>query len=253
MSHIHSIYNLKKDRNVQGKKWLRTYNNYFSDDENIRSFVQATLPYLPKKHLNILYVASASGVLGEALVKAHGNSSLTLVDISKKHLAENKNTHTKKICCDILDLSMKEQFDCIIMRSSLDYFSSRKVQVSVLKIIKKHLTKKGIFVNQPAYISNKNDRKKISKAYTDTEKIGNRLFQSSDLCEIYRDAGFLIYKHIGDAKKLVLTEKEHMKRYGIDHTDILHIQKILKGNSDSIMRTQQGYKLTFDFPIFLAQ
>lgn len=88
-------HNLSRDKNVLGKRWLSTYGSYFSDPDNIKSFIKATKTILPKKELDILYVASASGLLGERLIANLGRGNLTIVDISQKHLNENKNPKTK--------------------------------------------------------------------------------------------------------------------------------------------------------------
>lgn len=244
--------NLKKDKNVLGKKWLKTYNNYFSDKDNIQRFIEVIKPLLADKELDILYVASASGLLGEELVKSLKRGRLTIVDISKKHLEENKNKKTKKVCFDLLKMDLDKKFDLIIMRSSLDYFPSQKLQVSVLKNIKKHLKKDGIFINQPAYISNLDERHQMSDIYNKTRKIGNRHFQSSDLHVLYEKAGFSNFKKIGEGKALRLTEKEHVERYEIDERDIKKIQNIIGEDCTSMKITKSGYKLNFRFPIFFA-
>ena len=244
--------NLEKDEKVLGREWLKTYNNYFSDEENIQIFIKSVKPFLPNKELKILYVGSASGLLGEKLVDSLCKGELTLVDISQKHLDQNKNDKTRKICCDLLNMDLHEKFDLIIMRSSLDYFSSEKLQVTVLEIIKNHLEKDGLFINQPAYVSSLKDRDILSEIYNETEKIGNRYFQSADLDSIYRKAGLDKFKKIGAGKDLLLTEKEHIERYKIDKEDIDKIQKIIGKDSDSAQETEHGYILKFEFPIFLA-
>src|SRR3989338_3885305 len=114
--------NLEKDKNVLGKNWFSTYDNYFSDQENIDLFIDAVIPKLPTRKLDILYVASASGILGESLLLALGKGDLTITDISVEHLRENKNPKTTKICVDLLEMDLGKTFDLIVMRSSLDYF-----------------------------------------------------------------------------------------------------------------------------------
>src|SRR3989344_8069421 len=151
-------YNLEKDKNVLGKEWLSTYGGYFSDKENIELFINAVRPILPDKKLDILYVMSASGLLGEKLIETLGKGSLTIVDVSREHLDENKNPKTRKIHGDVLELDLEEMFDVVIMRSSMDYFSSKFLQVKLLEVIKKHLKPDGIFINQPAYIADVEER-----------------------------------------------------------------------------------------------
>jgi SAM-dependent methyltransferase len=185
-----SKYNLDKDKKVLGKKWFTTYSGWFSDEDNIQSFIKTVTPYLSQKSLDILYVASASGLLGERLLEYLKASKLTIVDMSQKHLNENKNRNTIKIKTDILGMNLKKKFDVILMRSSLDYFPSKSLQIKVLKIIKKHLKSDGIFINQPAYIPDIKERDIISSIYNQNKKIGKRLFQSTDIESIYQKAGF---------------------------------------------------------------
>ena len=245
-------YNLDKDKRVLGKPWLSTYGSYFSDPENIQLFVDAAKSRLPDRELDILYVASASGLLGEALIHALGKGTLTIVDISQKHLNENTNSHTTKICADLLEMDLAQQFDVVIMRSSLDYFPSRKLQVNVLQIIKKHMKRDGIFINQPAYISNSNDCDLMSRAYNSNDKIGKRLFQSKDIGSIYVEAGFSIPEVIGQGKILQVNEQDHIDRYGITTQEIHRIQDILKSCKTYATVTESGYTMKFEFPIFLA-
>ncbi|MBI5370173.1 class I SAM-dependent methyltransferase [Candidatus Uhrbacteria bacterium] len=245
--------NLKRDKNVLGKKWLKTYGQYFSDPKNIHDFVHAVTPRLPNRPLNILYVASASGLLGEALLKHLGRGRLTLVDISQEHLEQNINLQTKKIRNDLLKLHLTERFDLIIMRSSLDYFPSRKMQVKVLGIIKRHLKKGGLFINQPAYITDLNERDAISALYCQIRKIGDRFFQSSDLADIYAQAGFKQLERIGTSRKLIVTEADHKKRYDLTAADIHKGQAILNGISGLSHATPNGYRLVFEFPVFLSR
>jgi len=246
-------FNLKRDKNVQGKRWLLTYGNWFSDKQNIKSFINAVIPFLPKKELDILYVASASGLLGENLLMTLGKGTLTLVDISKEHLDENDNPTTEKICGDLLKMSLKRKFDLVIMRSSLDYFPSEDLQIKVLKIIKDHIKDNGIFVNQPAYISDLKERNSISEAYNTVDKIGKRFFQSSDISSIYAKAGFGTPQRIGESKAMYLTEQDHTKRYGLDMSDISVIQRIIKEAKHNTQVTSSGYSLKFEFPIFLVK
>ncbi len=245
-------YNLERDKNVLGKDWLLTYGSYFADEENIQIFIDAVRPYLPNKPLDTLYVASASGLLGERLIEALGQGSLTIVDISKEHLASNANPQTIKIEADLLKLDLNKQFDLIIMRSSLDYFPSKELQVEVLKKIKNHLKADGIFINQPAYISNINDRNILSQAYNSNDKIGKRFFQSSDINDIYQASGFSTPTKIGDGKEMIITEQDHTQRYGLNTDDIKNIQNILKEAKNNAEVTPSGYTLKFEFPIFIC-
>lgn len=246
-------YNLDKDKNVQGKDWFLTYGGYFSNERNIQTFIKSVKKFLPDRELNILYLASASGLLGEKLVESLGRGKLTIVDISSKHLNENKNPKTKKIRANLLKLNLHKKFDLIIMRSSLDYFPSKELQVKVLKVIRKHLKKDGYFINQPAYISRINDRNILSQAYNSIDKIGNRFFQSSDMAEIYKQAGFETPRKIGNGKLMVLTEQDHIARYKINRADIELIRLILTKARHSASVTKNGYKLRFEFPIFLSK
>jgi hypothetical protein len=243
---------LERDKNVLGKEWLSTYGNWFSDEENIQLFIDAVKPILPDRALDILYVASASGLLGERFVESLGRGTLTIVDMSQKHLDENKNPKTIKICSDLLEMDLGKKFDVIIMRSALDYFPSRLLQVSVLKILKNHLIEGGLFVNQPAYISDPEERAQMSEAYTSIDKIGNRLFQSSDLDLLYTEAGFGMIRKIGESKDMNLTEQEHIERYELTSEEVARIQTILGGKGNNFEVTEQGYRMRFEFPIFLA-
>lgn len=246
-------YNLDRDKRVVGKKWLQTYGGWFSDEENIQMFIDAVKPFLPNQTLDILYLASASGLLGERLIENLGKGKLTLVDISQKHLNENKNPETNKIHADILEMNLNKKFDLIIMRSSLDYFPSKDSQIRVLKIAKDHLKTNGIFINQPAFITDPEDRNKISEAYNGVDKIGKRLFQTNDINSIYISAGFSNPEKIGEGKVMEISEKDHKDRYNLNTQEIKLIQKILAKNSDSISLSKNGYKLRFEFPIFISK
>ena len=246
-------YNLERDKNVLGKKWLSTYNNYFSDEQNIQIFIDSVKPSLPKKELDILYVASASGLLGEKLVSTLGKGRLTIVDISQKHLDENTNTETTKICADLLEMDLGKQFDLIIMRSSLDYFPSEELQIKVLKIIKRHLKKDGLFINQPCYIPTIEKRNLLTEIYNSIDKIGDRFFQSTDMDKIYKKAGLTKPQKIGDGKTMYITERGHTERYELTDNDIKKIQSIIKADSEYAKITKGGYELRFDFPIFLSK
>lgn len=139
------------------------------------------------------------------------------------------------------------------MRSSLDYFPSRELQVKVLKIIKSHLKDGGIFINQPAYIPSILERGILSSIYNAIDKIGKRFFQSTDLESIYNEAGFNWFKKIGEGKVMYLTENDHIERYCLSKDDVKKIQEIIKVSGKYAQITKTGYKLRFDFPIFLAR
>jgi hypothetical protein len=49
-----SKYNLDKDKKVLGKKWFTTYSGWFSDEDNIQSFIKTVTPYLSQKSLAII-------------------------------------------------------------------------------------------------------------------------------------------------------------------------------------------------------
>ncbi len=245
-------YNLEKDKKVLGKKWLTTYGGWFSDEENIQNFIDSAQPFIPKGDISILYVASASGLLGERLIVKLGRGHLTIVDIGEEHLKENKNPLTIKIKADLLNLDLKKQFDLIIMRSSLDYFPSSDLQIKVLKNIVQHMTPHGVFINQPAFIEDLEERNCISRAYNSNNKIGKRFFQSSDLPFIYSKSGLSSPKKIGEGKIMEINQKDHIDRYDISDDDIDVMKNELKDVKNSAMVTNTGYIMKFSFPIFLS-
>ena len=244
--------NLLKDKQVLGKKWTTTYGGYFSDASNINQFIKTLLPYLPDKPLSILYAASASGLLGEALLHRLERGELTIVDISQTHLDENNNPHTTKICADLVTMDLAQKFDLILMRSSLDYFPSAALQVEILKNIKRHLVEHGLFVNQPAYIEDLHERDLMSQLYIQTEKIGDRFFQSTDLADLYLEAGFSTFTRIGEGEPLQLTQQDHIDRYGLNNKDIQFVLSMIPDHIHSMQKTADEYRLFFQFPIFLA-
>ncbi len=205
--------NIKRDKNVLGKKWNLTYNSYFSDEDNLDIFINKSFKYikkLNKNNLNILYVGSANGLLGERLVsflsKNNIKSSLTLLDISKKHLDLNKNKKTKKILGDMLTFKLNQKFDLIIMRSCLDYLPSEKLQVKALKNIRLHLCKKGLFINCVAAMPTNKLRDLANNIYSSNTKIGKRHFQSrEDVFKLYFLSKFNDLNLIASSKILVVT------------------------------------------------
>ncbi|MFA6018346.1 MAG: class I SAM-dependent methyltransferase [Patescibacteria group bacterium] len=245
-------YNLDKDKNVLGQKWYSTYGGYFSNLKNIDVFVDALIPLLPNRSLEVLYVASASGLLGERLIKKLGQGHLMLVDVSKEHLDANTNPNTLKICKDLLDLNLGKRYDLIIMRSSLDYFPTMEQQIRVLKILGNHLRGDGLFANQPAYIGNLSERKVISRMYQDCPKIGNRLFQSIDMADVYHEAGFTAPECIGASEDLVTSDRDYQDRYGISAEDIGRIRQMITPDMNYALRTINGFELRFEFPIFVS-
>lgn len=253
--------NLKKDKNVLGSKWKKTYNSYFSDIDNINIFIKSSFDYIKKINkdsLNILYVGSASGLLGEKLCvflkKNNIDSNLTLLDISKKHLLENTNKNTKKIIGDMLTFKLSK-FDVVIMRSSLDYLPTKLLQIKALKNIKSCLSENGIFINCVAALPSNKSRDLADKIYNSNNKIGNRHFQSNeDIKSLYISAGFNYFKKIGLSKNLIITHNEHIRRYNIVENEIYKIKNILKSSKSRYLKsTLEGYRLEFIFPIYVAR
>ncbi len=253
--------NLERDKRVLGHAWKKTYKGYFGNKKNIHKFISCIFPFLPlKRTLSILYAASASGELGETLVKKLATEKkirahLTLVDISTKQLTQNKNPHTQKICADLMKMHLSKKYDIILMRSSLDYFSTEKKQIHALKKIRNWLAKDGVFFNQPAYLPTVSERNLADRIYRSNDKIGRRHFQSSDIKQLYSLAN-LKMKKIGVAPKMRITEKEHVQRYHIGEKEVKRIQKIIshapKSKRPNIKITPRGYSMTFHFPIFAA-
>jgi ubiquinone/menaquinone biosynthesis C-methylase UbiE len=251
--------NLQKDKKVLGKNWKNTYHGFFGNKKHMQNFVNIVLPFIPKKNLlSILYVASASGSLGELLAKTLNKkgykTKLTITDMSKKHLLENKNKTTKKICGDLLKLNLTEQYDIIIMRSSLDYFPTKKLQIKVLKKIKGWLSNKGIFINQACLLETKTDRDTADKVYSSNNKIGKRHFHCpQEINFLYKKAN-LSLKKIGEGVVLLLNEKDHIERYEINEKEIKKAQKIIKSKkTKTIFATKNGYTIKFVFPIYLSK
>jgi len=252
--------NLKRDRRVLGEPWRETYQGFFVNPRYIDDFITAVWNYLPrKKELKILYAASASGLLGEALVarlrKHDIKAKLTLVDLSKEHLDENKNPETTKICADLLNVDLRDTFDVVLMRSSLDYFPDDEMQVQLLRRIRHWLGPGGVFLNQLAALVSKEDRDTVDEVYRSNRKFGKRHFQcEEDIYSVYEKAGLNV-KKIADANcpELLLTEWEHKERYGIDEEDVKQVQRILETHQNGGLRvTKTGYRMHFIFPIFVA-
>lgn len=255
--------NLMKDSRVQGRKWLSTYGSYFSSEKILDEFCDMALhrsSQLPK-NLNILYVGSASGLLGEQLarkLREKGfNPSLTLVDASKQHLAENRSHETEKINADLLTLNLKRKFDLAIMRSTLDYFPCKAIQIRVLKMIKAHLKKGGLFFNQCASLPTKTERNAADSVYC-LPSFGRRHFQLHlEVKGLYEKAGFSSVRRVGFASPLEITEKEHVERYGLQKPDVEKVRRILsslpKNKRKNLKTTKTGYKMKFTFPVYVAR
>ena len=257
LAHLTKI-NLQKDKHVLGKAWLKTYGGFFGNKKHMEAFVKTVIPFIPKKEkLRILYVASAQGTLGEMLsetVRQTGSRvELTITDASQKHLKENKNKQTQKVLGDLLKLSLPEKYDVIIMRSSLDYFHTEKLQIKLLKRISKWLSPKGILINQACSLENKQDRDTADKIYSSSNKIGKRHFQcEEDIGNIYKKAG-LSLKKIGEGPTLNLSEKDHVERYKITQKEGSKIQEIIcVTKAKTIKVTKTGYKMKFILLIYLS-
>ena len=255
--------NLLRDKKVLGKSWGQTYNKYFGNKKNMLAFVKKIFPHIPKKkELKILYACSGPGFLGEDLVSAlekkRIKATLLLVDVSKKHLEQNKNPKTRKLCSDLLKARIREKFDVIIMRSSLDYFWTEKSQVRILKKLKRWLNAGGVFFNQAASMPTLVQRNLADKIYSSNNKIGKRHFQcDSDIFKIYKKSGFEKIRKIGTAPELKISEKEHAERYSISKEDVKRIQKISAKipakKRPNIKATETGYSMTFIYPIYSAK
>ena len=247
-----AIDNLAKDGRVLGKKWFQTYGGWFSDYENMQIFTDSVTQtnLLPNRKLEILYVGSASGALGEELIRTLGQGHLTLVDISQKHLALNTNPFTTKLCMDVLEMDLRKKFDVVMMRSFLDYFPSAAEQIQVLRIVRNHMRHDGVFINQPAFIPDTNARSIISRAYCSIPNIGRRWFQSWDIDDLYAEAEFNPTLKYGSGKRMRITEQDHIDRYAITPSDVVAIQSIVKDAKPFAEITEKGYALTFEFPIF---
>lgn len=157
---------------------------------------------------------------------------------------------------DVLNFNLKRKFDLIIMRSSLDYLPSKKLQIIALKNIYKHLLEEGIFINCVAAMPSDNLRNLANKIYSSNNKIGKRFFQSKeDIFEIYYSENFKFIKLIGHSKILKITEKEHIERYLIDLKEVKKIQSLINHfqNNNYILINKKGYLMRFIFPIYLAK
>ena len=254
--------NLFRDRFVLGKNWNKTYNGYFSDEKVLKSFSDCVLKLKLPKKLNILYVCSGTGLLGEyicsKLLQEGYKTKLTLLEASKEQLSQNKNKNTKKLCKDLLKLNSKNKYDLIIMRSSLDYFYKIKDQIKALKVIKKHLLTKGLFINQCAAFPSIIERNLADKIYSSNNKIGKRHFQSfEDVATIYTKSDFKELRFVKEAPIMKLTEKEHIERYKLNDKEVNKIQtlmkKLNKKDRPNFNVTKQGYKMNFHFPIFITR
>jgi len=264
---VHKIteQNLLRDRHVLGKGWNGTYGGYFSDLTIANRFVDAAVPHFFKKgnkNIDIVYACAGNGFLGEVfcqrLQELGANPSLTLIEASKEHLAQNANSKTHKINADLLEVKLARQFDVAIMRSSLDYFPTNQLQREALRCIARHLKPGGVLFNQCAALGTARERNLVDKCYGATiSKIGKRHFQcDADISKIYYATGFGEVQKIGSAKNLVLTHEDYAKRYKIGAKDIATIRKIIRSAAfkhPNVRLTQKGYMITFHYPIYAAR
>ncbi len=259
-----ALQNLHRDRHVLGAAWLSTYNRYFSDERVFDAFIHAARPVLEKLpgRPRILYAGSASGELGERIanfLRERGKKpELTLVDVSREHLALNTNPSTRRILRDVLDLDLSEKFDLAIMRSTLDYFPTPDLQVAVLKRIHKHLAPGGVFLNQATSLPSKTERDLANAVYATTPKIGRRHFQwKGDLPFLYRKAGFENFTHVGEAPSLTITNQEHAERYRVSKKEIAKIRRVISSvraaRRPNLHLTREGYRMRWVFPIYAAR
>lgn len=256
-----SRQNLRRDSRVLGKSWNRVYGNYFSNLKVIHLFIASSAPLLRRLPLNtsVLYLCGGTGLLGEAFcayLKHIGkNPSLTLVDASPEQLRQNRNQRTRKIKQDVLFLDLGEKFDVVLMRSSLDYFPRKGLQVQVLKRVARHLKPGGIFLNQSAAFPSIAERNLADTIYASNAKIGKRHFQCPpEISGLYRKAGLRV-KLIGHAPILKLNEEDHRKRYGLTNSEVEKIRQIIKNQprTKAIKITKKGYEINCSFPIYAAR
>ena len=92
----------------------------------------------------------------------------------------------------------------------------------------------------------------MSQLYIQTEKIGDRFFQSTDLADLYLEAGFSTFTRIGEGEPLQLTQQDHIDRYGLNNKDIQFVLSMIPDHIHSMQKTADEYRLFFQFPIFLA-
>ena len=185
------------------------------------------------------------------------NPSLTLVEASKEQLDQNANPATRKIHADALLLNLREKFDLVIMRSSLDYFPSREMQVRLLKRIAAHLKHRGVFVNQCASLPTVEQRDLANRIYAASDKIGRRHFQAdAEVKKLYAEAGFAA-RFLGHAPRLQITHRDHVQRYGLKPVEVVGIKEIIRGVPQGkrplIKEKRAGYEMSFTFPIYAAR
>ncbi len=258
-----SARNLRRDRNVLGKKWAKTYRGYFGQRRPMTSFIESISLMLPhKKNISIFYPGSANGLLGERLVRdleeKGTRANLTLMDISVEHLNANTNPKTRKIVGDLLNFKLGQKYDVVIQRSSLDYLPTRQKQVIALQNIRKAMAKGGIFFNQAASMPSKIERDLADAIYHSNNRIGHRHFQwEGEINDLYEEAGFREVTKIADAPVLIITNKEHQERYQITNIEIQRIRRLIarvpKNLRPNIQLTKMGYRMIFTFPIYAAE
>lgn len=197
--------------------------------------------------------------MGEELVRVlkrkNRNANLTLIDISKKHLDENKNKETTKIVGDVLKVDLQKKFDVVIMRSSLPYFPSVALKVKLLNRIHDWLKRGGVFIHQVSTADTEKDKKMIDYIYGPLFKMGVKGYSTRyDILSLYQMSGFARIQRIGKAPTLFVSEKEHQARYGTTQKEIRQIQaKIRKSDKvKNVIWTKRGYRLTFPFSIYVT-
>lgn len=255
--------NLSRDRKVVGEPWAGVYRGYFSDGKVTQKFIIASEPLLEilPQEPEVLYLCSGNGFLGERLVEDLKRKGLkpkhTIVDASEEQLGQNKNPDTMKICADALGLDLGKKFDVIIMRSSQDYQPTARLQVELLKTVARHLKPEGIFINQAASFSTKEERDLADEIYRSTPEIGDRHFQlETEMAALHEKAGLGKPEIIGEAPALKLTHEDHAARYGIKLEDVRRIQALIKstkGSGREVRATRAGYEIDCRFPIYASR
>lgn len=258
-----SARNLRRDRRVLGKNWVKTYRGYFGQRRPMTSFIESISLLLPrKKSVSIFYPGSANGMLGERLarfLKDKGiHVSLTLMDISAEHLKANTNPKTRKVVGDLLNFKPEKKYDVVMQRSSLDYLPTRQKQIIALQNIRNAMARDGIFFNQAASMPSKIERDLADAIYRSNNKIGHRHFQwEGEISDLYGEAGFRAVAKVADAPVLVVTDKEHRERYQITNSEVQRIRRLIElvpqHLRPNIQLTKTGYRMIFTFPIYAAK
>ncbi|VVC71793.1 Methyltransferase domain protein [uncultured archaeon] len=222
--------NLHGDRNVQGKQWKTAVDGYWHSAKSAKDFIRLcrqelnALPDAPR----VLELGSADGFLGEsvcAYLRSKGKRPhLTLVDMSKAHLRENKHKHTRKIQADLLTLNLTKtagHFDLILMRSVLHYFPSAELQIQVLKRVRRHLAHGGVFLNQAFIAATPEESKLRSASRATTRKVGLRYMPyHRDVPRFYAKAGFTNMRNLGDMPLVHPSLASLIRRSDLTRADI---------------------------------